>query len=102
MEKFQHQQWKLPAEKFKALGHPVRLWIAQQIRDEEHCVGEFVEQTKLDYSTISQHLTVLRQNGVIDGQKRGKEVYYSLKCKCVRNFLECVAEHNKQESPAEK
>lgn len=95
MKNFDEDICRRPAEKFKALGHPVRLWIAQQLLDGEHCVGEFVEQTNFDYSTISQHLTVLKQADVIKGRKHGKEVYYSLVCECVRTFLACVAAHQK-------
>ena len=95
MERFQNEMWRKPAEKFKSLGHPIRLWIAQQLLDSEHCVGQFVEQTGMDYSTISQHLNVLKRCGVVADEKRGKEVYYSLRCGCVRKFLECVSEHRR-------
>ncbi len=95
MEKFVAAAWREPAEKFKSLGHPIRLWIAQELLTGPHCVGEFVDATQLDYSTISQHLTVMRQNGIIEAEKRGKEVYYTLVCGCVRIFLQCVAEHQK-------
>lgn len=101
MEKFQNDMWRKPAEKFKSLGHPIRLWITWQLLDREHCVGEFVEQTGMDYSTISQHLTILRQNGIVTDEKRGKEVFYSLNCDCVRKFLECVAEHRKNKTCGE-
>lgn len=96
MNKFDRDLCRKPAQKFKALGHPVRLWIAQQLLDGEHCVSEFVEQTELDFSTVSQHLNVLRQNEVVVAEKRGKEVHYRLKCDCVRNFLACAAEHQRK------
>lgn len=95
MQKFDQDSCRIPAKKFKALGHPVRFWIAQQLLEEEHCVREFVEQTDLEFSTISQHLTALREAGVVADEKRGKQVFYRLSCECVRKFLACVAEHQK-------
>lgn len=93
MKEYSRENAAGPARKFKALGHPVRLWIAEQLLEEEHCVHEFVEQTDLDFSTISQHLNALKDADVLADEKRGKHVFYRLKCECVRKFLECVAEH---------
>ncbi len=101
MQSFDKEKCRKPAEKFKALGHPVRFWIAQQLLEKEHCVHEFVELTDLDFSTISQHLTALRQAGIIMDEKRGKHVFYSLACPCVRTFLECVNEYQKVKFPKE-
>lgn len=95
MDKFEKTYWQKPAKKFKALGHPVRLWIAQQLLDEEHCVQELVELAGFDFSTISQHLSALKEAEVLEDEKRGKQVFYKLKCRCVRQFLECVAENRK-------
>lgn len=90
MRKFNIDRCTKPAAKFKALGHPVRFWIVQQLMDEEHCVHEFVELTKLDFSTISQHLAVLKAADILATEKRGKEAYYRLVCPCTRTFIECV------------
>ncbi len=91
MKKFNTDSCKKPAAKFKALGHPVRFWIAQQLlQDGEHCVHEFVELTQLDFSTISQHLAALKAADILATVKRGKEVYYRLVCPCTRTFIECV------------
>ena len=93
MRKFDKEDYRVPAKKFKALGHPIRLWIAEQLLGGEHCVGEFVEKTELDFSTVSQHLAALKESGVLVDEKRGKQVFYRLGCDCVRRFLECVAEN---------
>lgn len=78
------------AKIFKALAHPTRLWMAEQLAEGERCVCEFVEQIDADFSTISKHLAVLKQAGIVADEKRGKQVYYSLKVPCVLNFLSCV------------
>jgi len=95
IEQFNKGSCEIPARKFKALGHPVRLWIAMQLLDAEHCVHEFVDQVGLDFSTISQHLTALKTSEVVTAEKRGKEIYYSLKCDCIRKFLVCIAERQR-------
>ena len=47
---------------FKALGHPTRLRIAEQLQDGEKCVCEFVDEIGTDFSTVSKHLSVLNQS----------------------------------------
>jgi ArsR family transcriptional regulator len=78
------------AKVLKALAHPTRLWMAEQLESGEMCVCEFVDQVKADFSTISKHLSVLKQAGIIEDDKRGKQVYYSLKVPCVLKFMDCV------------
>ena len=74
----------------KALAHPTRLWIAEQLQSGEKCVCEFVDQIDADFSTISKHLSVLKQAGIVADEKRGKQVYYTLTVPCVLNFMQCV------------
>jgi DNA-binding transcriptional ArsR family regulator len=76
----------------KALGHPTRLWMAEQLVDGEKCVCELAENIDADFSTISKHLTVLKQAGVVIDEKRGKQVYYRLKVPCILNFMPCIEE----------
>ena len=92
MDKFSTDICSKPAAKFKALGHPVRFWIAQQLMESEHCVHEFVELTQLDFSTISQHRSALKAADILSAEKRGKEIYYRLTCPCTRTFISCVNE----------
>ena len=74
----------------KALGHPTRLWMAEQLADGEKCVCELAEFIDADFSTISKHLSVLKQAGVVEIEKRGKQVYYRLKVPCILKYLPCV------------
>lgn len=78
------------ANVLKALGHPTRLWMAEQLADGEKCVCELAEPLEVDFSTISKHLSVLKQAGVVEDEKRGKMVYYKLKVPCIMNFIPCV------------
>ena len=78
------------ANVLKALGHPTRLWMAEQLAGGEKCVCELVEDIDADFSTVSKHLTVLKQAGVVIDEKRGKQVYYKLKVPCILNFMPCI------------
>jgi ArsR family transcriptional regulator len=80
------------ANVLKALGHPTRLWMAEQLAEGEKCVCELAEDIEADFSTISKHLSVLKQAGVVIDEKRGKQVYYRLKVPCILNFIPCVEE----------
>jgi ArsR family transcriptional regulator len=78
------------ANVLKALGHPTRLWMAEQLAGGEKCVCELVEDIDADFSTVSKHLTVLKQAGVVIDEKRGKQVYYRLKVPCILQFMPCI------------
>lgn len=78
------------ADVFKALGHPTRLWMAERLAAGELCVCELLADVDADFSTISKHLTILKQAGVVASEKRGKQVYYRLKVPCILNLMPCV------------
>jgi DNA-binding transcriptional ArsR family regulator len=75
---------------FKALSHPTRLWMVEQLGAGERCVCWFVEQVDADYSTISKHLSVLKKAGVVRDEKRGKWAYYQLAMPCVLDMIRCI------------
>lgn len=74
----------------KALAHPARLWMVEQLERGELCVCELVDGLGLDFSTVSKHLLVLKNAGVVVDDKRGKQVFYSLVCPCVLTFMHCI------------
>ena len=71
------------AEVFKALGHPTRLWIAKNLEARELCVCDLVTGTNEEFSSISQHLNVLKKAHVVECDKRGKHVFYRLAYPCI-------------------
>ena len=78
------------SEIFKALGHPARLAMVIALGEGERCVCELQEQVGSDMSTVSKHLTVLRSVGLVEPDKRGQQVFYSLKLPCTLGFVRCV------------
>ena len=76
----------------KALAHPSRLFMVDQLSHGERCVCELTEMVGSDMSTVSKHLSVLKSAGVVADEKRGMQVYYRLKMPCVLRFLDCASE----------
>lgn len=74
----------------KALAHPSRLLLAQNLMHGERCVQDLRDIVGDDISTISKHLSILRGAGVLASEKRGNNVYYTLTCSCFQQFLECI------------
>ncbi|MDD4097463.1 MAG: metalloregulator ArsR/SmtB family transcription factor [Lentisphaeria bacterium] len=88
---YQKGEYQREAAVFKALGHPARLWMAQQLaHGREHCVRDFVEALRVEYATVSKHLAILKQAGILVDEKRGKQVFYRLACTCVTDFIGCL------------
>lgn len=78
------------ARVFKALGHPTRLFMIRELGKGERCVCGFAEEVGADFSTVSKHLAVLKQAGLVDDEKRGQQVFYHLCAPCVLQFMDCI------------
>jgi DNA-binding transcriptional ArsR family regulator len=74
----------------KALAHPIRLFIIEQLAEKSYCVCELTDMVGLDVSTVSKHLSILKNAGLVNVAKKGKQVFYSLRMRCVLNFLDWV------------
>lgn len=78
---------KQEAKVFKALGHPSRLAMVEALSRGEMCVRELTDLVGAGVSTVSKHLAVLREAGVVEDEKQGMQVYYRLRMACVTGFL---------------
>jgi len=74
----------------KALAHASRLMIVDALAGGEKCVCELTALVGSDISTVSKHLSVLRNAGLVTDHKRGQQVFYSLKCTCTMDFFNCI------------
>lgn len=74
----------------KAMAHPSRLLIIDELSHGERCVRELTDLVGHDMSTVSKHLAVLKRAGIVQDEKRGLQVYYRLKVPCILNFFQCV------------
>jgi ArsR family transcriptional regulator len=90
-------RYEARAQVFKALAHPSRLLIVDELMQTERCVCELTELVGSDMSTVSKHLSVLKAAGVVQDERRGSQIWYRLRMKCVTKFFGCVeAEIQKQ------
>lgn len=82
------------------LAHPIRVAIADLLKDGEVCVCEIAERVGAERSNVSRHLAVMLKAGVVQTRKEGLQVFYSLRTPCILNFLSCATrtlEHNLKE-----
>lgn len=78
------------AQVLKAMAHPSRLFIIEELAKEERCVADLTAMIGADVSTVSKHLSVLKQAGIVIDDKRGNQVFYRLRVPCILNFFGCV------------
>ncbi|MCY3019493.1 MAG: metalloregulator ArsR/SmtB family transcription factor [Planctomycetota bacterium] len=83
-------RYEARARIIKAMGHPTRLFIVDELAKGERCVNELTEMVGADMSTVSKHLSVLKNVGVIMDEKRGLQVFYRLRTPCIMKFFGCV------------
>lgn len=78
------------ARVLKAMAHPSRLFMIEELEKGERCVCDLTAMIGADVSTISKHLQVLKQAGIVTDDKRGNQVFYRLRVPCILNFFGCV------------
>jgi len=78
------------ADIIAALAHPTRLLVVETLSEGSRTVSELAELVPADMSTVSRHISVLRNAGILSCTVEGNRRRYSLKTPCVLNFLSCV------------
>ena len=74
----------------KAMGHPVRLMVIDVLKDGEQTFSSLNAIFNLDKSTVSKHLLVLKEAGIVSSRKEGADMIYRLEVPCVTDFFGCV------------
>jgi DNA-binding transcriptional ArsR family regulator len=74
----------------KAMAHPSRLLILESLIDGERCVCDLQRIVRSDISTVSKHLALMREAGLVLDRRQGLQVFYRLRVPCVLKFLDCV------------
>jgi ArsR family transcriptional regulator, arsenate/arsenite/antimonite-responsive transcriptional repressor len=85
-------QHEARAKIIKAMSHSSRLFIIEELSKKERCVGELTAMIGADASTVSKHLSVLKNAGLVMVEKRGNSIFYSLRVPCIMQFMGCVEE----------
>src|SRR3990172_8617801 len=84
-------KYQARAKVMQALAHPARLLIVDELAKEgERCVCDLTQLVGSDMSTVSRHLSQLREAGIIESDKRGQMVFYRLRIKCLPSLFNCI------------
>ncbi|MCL7415553.1 MAG: metalloregulator ArsR/SmtB family transcription factor [ANME-2 cluster archaeon] len=75
---------------FKALGDETRLRIVSYLLMKDCCACNFTSRINKDQTTISRHLKILVEAGILKNEKDGRNIVYSIKDEYVKKFLKCV------------
>lgn len=78
---------QLVSNVFKALAHPTRLQIIKLLRDGELCVCDILPNLDSEQSNTSQHLTILKNQGIVESRKDGSKVIYSVRNREVYDMI---------------
>lgn len=78
------------AETFRALAHPTRIAMLDEMRGGELTVTDFVARLKLEQSNLSQHLAVMRSRQIVVGRKSGSQVFYSVRDPLIFEVLDIM------------
>src|SRR3989344_3320047 len=70
--------YKIHAEMCKVFSNPTRLEILNLLSGKELSVTELIEKIKLSQSNISQHLSIMKNKGIVLSARKGKNIYYKL------------------------
>ncbi|MFA6584749.1 MAG: metalloregulator ArsR/SmtB family transcription factor [Elusimicrobiaceae bacterium] len=84
--------FKIKADFLKALSHPVRLAIIEQLKNGPVSVGQIVKSLGLEQSGVSKHLSILREAGIVASRQEKVTVYYSIKDKDIFKVLRPISE----------
>ena len=76
----------------KSLGSRQRLLILCQLIDAERCVGDLAAAIGLRDSNVSQHLSLMRRDGLVQARREGQTIWYSITSDPARRVLETLAD----------
>ena len=74
----------------RALGDPNRLQIVQMLSGGEMCACKLLEHFEITQPTLSHHMKILCECGLVDTRKDGKWSHYSLNCGTLADFRVCI------------
>ncbi len=81
--------YQMRAQIAKALANPVRLRILDILKERKLSVNEIAQAINFDQSTISKHLSILKQAGLLNVEIKGNKRYYFITCDCMENLFSC-------------
>ena len=83
-------KYEARAKVIKAMAHPARLMIVDELSRKKKSVRELTDLVGSDMSTVSKHLSVLKNAGIVSDERAGTTIFYHLKMPCILGFFGCV------------
>ena len=81
---------EIRAKIIKAMAHPVRLMVIEFLKNGDQSFSDIFDLFQLDKSTVSKHLLVLKEAGIVSSRKDGADMVYKLVVPCVIDFFSCI------------
>jgi len=88
--RYSRLQYEARARVAKALAHPTRLLILDALAAGEKCVCQLTELVDADQSTVSKHISILKQAGIIEDRKDGPRTFYRARIHCLKGLWDCI------------
>ena len=88
--------YKIKADFLKALAHPLRLQIIEFLKNGEQRVGTIAKKLGIPQSSLSRHLLLLREGGVLKSRQQGTVIFYSIESLEIFKVLRPIAEMLRQ------
>ena len=82
------------AEMFKALGDENRLRLMEELKDGEKNAGELLDKLSVTQPTLSHHMKILCDSGIVESRKEGKWTYYSISAEGKAELLDIINSFN--------
>jgi len=82
--------WQLASECLRVLAHPERLKVIHLLLAEELSVGDLAERCGLAQSVMSEHLTLLKRQGMLSSRKEGRRVFYFVQEPSLTSIINCI------------
>ncbi len=96
MDTLTKARYEMRASIIKAIAHPSRLFIVEELQKNERNVGDLTDLIGADTSTVSKHLSILKNIGIVGHRREGTSLIYYLRTPCILKFIGCVEDVMKQ------
>jgi ArsR family transcriptional regulator len=84
--------YRVKTDFLKALAHPIRLKVIEFLKKGEKNVGDMIKVLGVEQSSLSRHLAILKQNGILKTRQERTTIYYDIKDHDIFRVLRPIAE----------
>ena len=79
------------AKKLRSIAHPMRIAVIGMLTEKPKMnVTQIYTRLKIEQAAASHHLSLLRNNGILNAKREGKEIYYSLNQDNLNHLIDCI------------